>query len=101
MKQPKGTMEEFVDRTEIQGFIAARKELVWYVKDPRALDDAAIVEAVLNYGNWSEVQELIRILGIEHVAAVFRTHAFRKRCNYHKKTKHYFNLYFNRYADAQ
>ena len=82
----------------IHDFIATRKHLVWYVKDPRALDDEAIVEATLNYGNWNDVQEMIRILGIAHVAEIFRTNAFRQRTNYRKQVRNYFNLYFNKYV---
>ena len=87
-----------MDASEIHDFIAQRTHLVWYVKDPRALDNDAIVEAVLNYGDWRDVQEMIRILGISEVARIFFTHMQQPRCNYHVKTKHYFTLYFNKYA---
>lgn len=83
---------------DIHDFIAERKHLVWYVKDPRALDNDAIVEAVLNYGNWNDVQELIRILGIKTVAEIFKRGVGKVRSNYHKKTAHYFRLYFQKYA---
>ncbi|MBU4030627.1 hypothetical protein KJ756_00430 [Patescibacteria group bacterium] len=84
--------------TTIQRFIKKRKYLVWYVKDPGKLDNEAIVEAVLNYGDWDDVQEMIKILGIKEVAKIFREKYKQKRCNYHPKTKNYFNLYFNKYA---
>ena len=83
---------------DIHNFIAERKHLVWYVKNPRTLDDDAIVEAVLNYGKWADVQEMIQILGMQAVARIFRTHTNTTRCNYHVKTKNYFTLYFNKYA---
>jgi len=35
----------------IYQFIKKRKYLVWYVKDPEKLNNEAIVEAVLNYGD--------------------------------------------------
>jgi len=82
----------------LHDFIAARKPLVWYVKDPRALNEEAIVEAVLNYGNWRDVQEMIRILGIDTIAAIFRTQARRSRKNYRPEILHYFSLYFDKYA---
>ncbi len=88
-------------REEIGDFIMQRKELVWYVKNPRKLDDDAIVEAVLNYGDWNDVQEMIRIMGTENVATSFyrssKPDKF-KRTNYHPKTKNYFNFYFKKYA---
>jgi hypothetical protein len=58
------------------------------------------VEAVLNYGNWDDVQKLIKILGIKRVAKIFRqqTAPDKMRCNYRPDVKHYFNLYFQKYA---
>lgn len=86
---------------ELGDFIAQRKELVWYVKDPRELDDDAIVEAVLNYGDWDDVQEMIKIMGMENAAAAFRRSSKPdkfQRVNYYPEITNYFKLYFNRYA---
>lgn len=83
---------------DIHDFIAERKHLVWYVRDPRKLDNDAIVEAVLNYGDWDDVQEMIRILGIKVTAEIFEKGVRQARCNYHPKTKHYFHLYFQKHA---
>ena len=84
----------------IKEFIKKRKYLVWYVKDVTKLNNEAIVEAVLNYGNWDDVQGLIKILGIKKVARIFRaqTSPDRMRINYHPKTADVFKLYFNRHA---
>jgi len=84
----------------IHDFIVARKHLIWYVKDHRALSEESIVEATLNYGNWNDVQEMIRILGMKHVAHIFRTQMVtgRQRGNYFRDVAHYFTLYFNKYA---
>ncbi|MCK5044629.1 hypothetical protein KAR26_02785 [Candidatus Parcubacteria bacterium] len=82
----------------IQQFIKKRKYLVWYVKNPEKLDNDAIVEAVLNYGNWDDVQKMLKILGIEKTAEIFRKKSKQKRCNYLPDIKNYFNLYFNKYA---
>jgi hypothetical protein len=90
-------------KEELADFIEARRELVWYVKDPRKLDDDAVVEAVLNYGDWDDVQEMIRIMGIENAAAAFyrssKPDKFQ-RTNYHPKTTNYFNFYFEKYASG-
>ena len=67
-------------------------------KEYEQLSEAAVVEAVLNYGDWEDVQELIRILGKRKVAAIFRRQISRSRCNYQPKIKNYFHLYFNKYA---
>ena len=39
------------------------KQLIWYTNQYDKLDDEAIVEAVLNYGDWDDVQSLIKTLG--------------------------------------
>jgi len=85
---------------KIHDFIKKRKYLIWYVKDYDALDAEAIVEATLNYGDWDDVQTLIKILGIKKVASIFKKQTSFKsgRTNYDKKVTHYFKLYFNKYA---
>ncbi len=85
----------------IHDFIKERKHLIWWVSDYDALDDAAIVEATLNYGDWNDVQALIKILGAKKVAKIFRAHSEPSeigRQNYRPEVKNYFTLYFNKYA---
>ena len=81
-------------------FARKHKELFWSTKEYDVMDERVVVEGVLNYGNWDDVQELISLLGIKRVAAVFRewTRPELWRTNYHKQVKHYFTLYFNKYA---
>jgi hypothetical protein len=81
-------------------FISKRKGLIWYVRDLRALDETSVVEHTLNYGNWEDFKELVRIMGIDEVARIFRKQMVtgRQRGNYHIKTRHYFEKYFERYA---
>ena len=88
---------------DIHEFIKKRPYLIWYVgkKDLDKLDDSSIVEHVLNYGNWDDVQEMIKILGMEKSAQIFREKSKPDkfgRQNYHLLVKHYFQLYFNKYA---
>jgi hypothetical protein len=82
----------------IKEFIKKRKHLVWYVKNPEKLNNEAIIEAILNYGDWDDVQKMIKILNIQKVAKIFRRKSKEKRCNYFPDIKNYFNLYFNKYA---
>jgi len=83
-----------------QEFIKSRPDLVWYTKNYDNLNDSAIVEAVLSYGDWDDVQKLIQILGMERISTIFReqTDSSKLRCNYSPKTKNYFTHYFNKYA---
>ena len=82
----------------IRQFIKERPYLVWYVKNLNKLSLESIIEHVLNYGNWKDVQELIRILGIEKVAKIFREQIKKRRCNYRPEIKNYFRFYFDKYA---
>lgn len=85
----------------MQEFIKKRKHLIWWVKDYAALDEAAIVEATLNYGNWDDVQTLIKIMGRRKVARIFKQRArpsHMGRQNFSPKIKHFFKLYFAKHA---
>lgn len=82
----------------INDFIKKRPYLVWYTKNYDGLSEAAIVEAVLNYGDFDDVKKMIKILGMKKTAAIFRKKSRQKRCNYRPEIKNYFYFYFNRYA---
>lgn len=85
----------------IHDFIKERPYLVWYVKDLSNLSEESIVEHVLNYGDWNDVQEMVKILGMEKTAKIFREKSVPDkfgRQNYRPEIKNYFQLYFNKYA---
>lgn len=82
----------------IHQFIKKRPYLVWYVKNLDELSEESIVEHVLNYGDWNDVQGMIKILGIKKTAAIFWRKSKQKRCNYRSEIKNYFQLYFQKYA---
>ena len=86
--------------TELQEFIKKRPHLIWYVKDYEHLGEESIVEHVLNYGDWNDFQEMIRIMGIEHAAEIFRAQAFKKRTNYHEEVSRYFQKYFDAHTSS-
>ena len=86
--------------SEIHDFIRKRPGLIWYTKSYDTLPEESIVEHVLNYGNWDDVQEVIRILGIRRVAEIFNTYAFRPRTNYFPEVRHFFKLYFDKHSHA-
>ena len=85
----------------IHDFIKARKSLIWWVPNYDQLDAEAIVEATLNHGNWDDVQDLIKILGLEKTAQIFRLKSQPSaigRQNYSIKTKAFFTRFFDKYA---
>ena len=85
----------------INEFIKQRPYLVLYVKDLNSLSEDSIVEHVLNYGDWNDVQGMIKILSMEKVASIFTEKSSPDkfgRQNYRPEIKNYFQLYFNKYA---
>ena len=82
----------------INQFIQKRPHLIWYVKDLDKLSEESIVESVLNYGDWDDVQKMIKILGLQKTADIFRRKSKQKRGNYRSEIKNYFRLYFDKYA---
>ncbi len=85
-------------KNELKKFMKARKYLVWYVKNPEDLSAESIVEHTLNYGDWDDVQLLIKILGMKKIAEIFTKQTSRNRTNYRPEVSHYFNLYFKAHA---
>ena len=82
----------------LKEFIKKRKHLLWYIKDFENISEEAIVEAVLNYGDFEDINKLINILGIKKVGSIFRKKIKDKRYNFNPKIKNYFELYFKKYA---
>jgi len=86
---------------KLQNFIKKRKGLVWYVKDVTELGPESIVEHVLNFGNWKDVQEMIRIMGMKNVANIFWRESKPKkwgRTNYRASVVNLFNIYFKKHV---
>jgi len=85
---------------EIQQFIKEKSSLFWYIPEDRKpfISISFLVETILNYGDEKDVKRLFDLIGIERVAAIFREKTSGIRINYFPQVKHYFTLYFNRYA---
>jgi hypothetical protein len=82
-------------------FVRERKYLFWSTKNYDGLSNGAVVEGILNYGNWDDVQTMIKILGIKKTAQIFRRQSTPDkfgRQNYRPEVKNYFQLYFQKYA---
>jgi len=83
---------------KLNEFIKKRPYLVWHVKDYNSLSKEAIVEAVLNYGDWNDVKTIIKILGAKEAARIFNSQIKKPRTNYRPKIKNFFKLYFKEHA---
>ena len=80
-----------------QTFIKKRPYLCWYVKDLSKLSDKSVLEHTLNYGTMSDVQSLIKLLGMNKSSKLFASLAKAKRQNLRPQTKNYLKLYFAQY----
>lgn len=82
----------------IGDFVAKRPYLVWHTRDYKHLSEGAVLEAVLNYGDFGEVKKIITMLGRKKAARIFQEQVRHRRTNYDKKIINYFGMYFKKYA---
>ncbi|MFA5021010.1 MAG: hypothetical protein WC517_03050 [Patescibacteria group bacterium] len=83
---------------KIKQFIQKNRQFWWYVKDPFQLDESAIVEGTIKYGDMAEIRQLLKILGPENIAKIFINQIKGKRINYDDRTINYFKQYFKQYV---
>ena len=79
----------------VNSIIKNKPYLAWYVKDPEKLSEESVLEHVLNYGNWDDVQQFIRIKGKDKTTSLFKKTLKNKRTNYQPAVQSYFSRYFN------
>lgn len=84
--------------TKLQEFIKNKPYLIWYTKNYNNLSEKAIVESILNYGNWEDYLYLENVLGIKEVGGIFNEINKQKRVNLRPQTINYFSNYFKTYA---
>lgn len=83
---------------KIQDLAREKPYLFWSTTNYDALNEEAIVEGILNYGDWDDVQKLFKVLGLKRTALIFKKNIKGFRCNYRAETVNYFKLYFDKYA---
>ena len=91
-------MDENVNSLEIKEYIKEIGVFFWWVpeKDKENLSLDSVVEATLNYVTIEQIKKLFGIIGIEEVARIFYKNTSGFRTNYFPRTKHFFNLYFQK-----
>ena len=83
---------------ELTQFAKQTPSLFWSTKSYDKLSPEVILENTLNYGDWSDVQQIFQIMGLSNAYKVFDKIANKKRGNLRPSIKHYFTLYFEKYA---
>jgi len=83
---------------EIKQFIRENSDLFWYIREDvkENISENFLVETILNYGDLKAVKKLFNLLGTEKVAKIFYKQIGRKRHNYFKLVRNFFDLYFKR-----
>lgn len=79
----------------VNSIIKDKPYLAWYVKNPDKLTEDSVLEHILNYGDWDDVQLFIKIKGMEGTAHLFNKSLKNKRDNYQPAIRSYFARYFN------
>ena len=79
-------------------FIKKNKYFWWHVKNPLQLDEKAIIEGTIKYGDMKEIRQLMKIFGPQKTAKIFAGQIGGKRKNYDDRTVNYFKHYFKQYA---
>lgn len=80
----------------VNSIIKDKPYLAWYIKYPEKMSEGSVLEHVLNYGNWDDVQLFIKIKGKEATAELFNKSLSNKRINYQPEIRSYFSRYLNR-----
>jgi len=85
---------------ELKNFIRENGYLFWYTPEDKGekVTDELLVETMLNYGDLDQIRGLFKLMGMKHVAQIFRNMTGRKQLNYFPEIWNYFDLFFNRYA---
>jgi len=58
----------------VSQIIIKKPYLAWYVKDVKKLFEESVLEHILNYGDWEDMQEFIKIKGKKETTTLFLTH---------------------------
>lgn len=82
----------------MEKFAKKRPYLFWSTNDYKNLSPAVVLENTLNYGNFDDVKEVFKLIGLKKSAAIFKKQISGKRINYRPEIANYFKLYFKKYA---
>jgi len=82
----------------VNQIIKKKPYLAWYIDDIDKLSDEVILEQILNFGDWEDVQAYIKIKGWNDTAKVFTQTKAKQRSNYRPEIMNFFTLYFTKHA---
>ena len=80
--------------TKAQQIIKNKPYLIWFTKDYSDLSNKAVLESVLNYGEWVDVVDCLRAIGFDESKELFEVMSAQKRCNLDNRVNLYFKNFF-------
>ena len=84
---------------QARDIIRENPHLIWYSKNYDGFSERTIFEHVLNYGQWEDVQELVRIYGFKGCLNILLEIITKyKRNNLRKEVISYYPAYFKAHA---
>jgi hypothetical protein len=91
-----------MEATDIKMFINKNSNLFWYIPNDKKdnISHELLTETILNYGSLDDFRELVRIMGINSLSAIFNGLQGRKKKNYYPEIHHFFSLIFAKYASG-
>ncbi len=86
--------------SQVYQLVRENRPLFWSVGEEhlKDLNEEAVVETILNYGNLTNVRQLFQTLSTQKVADIFYYQLSQKRNNYYPQVSHFFNIYFKRHV---
>lgn len=102
-KSGKSYIYRMENSPELKALIRKNAHLFWYIKDSEKenLPLSVVLEFFINYAQKEDIKDLFRIVGIKNAAKVFFEQidkSERSANNYNTLSRHYFSLYFSKYA---
>jgi hypothetical protein len=82
----------------MEKFAKKRPYLFWSTNNYKNLSPAVVLENTLNFGDFDDVKEVVKLIGLKKSAAIFKKQISGKRINYRPEIANYFKLYFKKYA---
>lgn len=65
----------------LRTFIQNRKYIFWYVSDIEHLSKDAILEWIIQYGDWNDLKEIYNLLGKKDFVDTYKNIVHKKRVN--------------------
>jgi hypothetical protein len=84
----------------LQEFAQKHRMYWWWVSDINHLSESALIEGTLNFGDFEDKKEIIRLIGPAKVKKEFHRMVYAPRSNIRPEVADYWRDYLNNYPHA-